>query len=74
MGSKDDHLFPSLPIHGEEGETKALRGAFTFHLQNTRLSETIGKSSSGFPGKCAEKCEHMLNMKKRVQGHICIKP
>lgn len=59
MGSKDDHLFPSLPIQGERGEKKRHRGmdgVFTSHLQNIRLWETIGKSTNEFP---RETCRQM---------------
>lgn len=65
MGSKDDHLLPSLPIQGDgwwsgggEEQHRGIEGVCTSHLQNTRLWETIGKSCGEFPGKRADKCEH----------------
>lgn len=60
MGSKEDGAFPSLPVQGRRKIKRrwGSEGVCTSHLQNTRLWETIGKSTSEFPGKPADKRAH----------------
>lgn len=70
LGSKDDHLFPSLPIRGRgKKRHRGIGGICTSHLQSVRLWETIGKSTNEFPRRRTDKCVHTEG--HTVHGKAC---